>query len=337
MKLNLDRFLWISVLMVLINPMIGMTKPPSGPFGVLNHFPPHMMFLTPMPHAPQTGAQKTFTGALSFDYFSVYSYASSYDHSILMDMEAMVVDLRLVYGLTDELSFGLRVPMVSMQDGFMDNPLEWFHHSLGLPNYGKERRTKNEFAYRIRKDGRPWFQSKKGGLNLLDSTIFTQINLIDLKKKNPTKIDLTYEVKLPIGDKTAGFGSGALDYGFFIPVQFSLSRIDAYLMPGYIRIGSPRLNNTDISVRDIKSFFIGCEYPYTSNVSLVAQINAYTSPFGNTGIERLDDASVELALGLRWAVTSKINTEMAFCEDLTRSAPDFNLHLMMEFKIPSTF
>ena len=337
MKLDRKKFLRISVLMVLINPMIGMAKPPSGPLGVLNHFPPHMMFLTPRPHAPQTVASKTFSGALSFDYFSVYSNASSYDHTILMDMEAMVVDFRLDYGLTDKLSFGLRVPMVSMQDGFMDNSLEWFHHSLGLPNYGKERRPKNQFAYRIKEDGQPCFQSKKGGLNLLDSTVFTQINLIDLKKKIPAKIDLTYEVKLPIGDETAGFGSGALDYGFFIPIQFSFSRLNAYLMPGYIRIGSPRLNNTDISVRDIKSFFIGCEYPYTSNVSLVAQINAYTSPFGNTGIERLDNASAELALGLRWAVTSKINTEMAFCEDLTRSAPDFNLHLMMDFKIPSIF
>jgi hypothetical protein len=329
MKLNLGIFFKISVLMVFLNPLIGMAKQPAGPLGVRNHFPPHMMFLTPRPHSPQTIASKTFSGALSFDYFSIYSKAYSSDHTILMDMEAMVVDLRLVYGLTDDLSFGMRVPMVSMQDGFMDHPLEWYHHSLGLPNYGKEKRPKDEFAYMIEKDHQRWFQSKKGGLNLLDSTIFTQINLIDHEKKIPTKIDLTYEVKLPIGDETFGFGSGACDYGFFIPIQFRLSRINTYLMPGYIRIGKPQSNNADISVRDIKSFFLGGEYPFTSNVSFVAQINAYTSPFGTTGIERLDNASVELALGLKWALTSQINAEMAFCEDLTRSAPDFNLHFMM--------
>ena len=333
MKLNLSIFLRISVLMVVLNPIIGMAKQPTGPLGVLNHFPPHMMFLTPRPHSPQTVASKMFSGALSFDYFSVYSNASSSDHTILMDMEAMVADLRLAYGLTDDLSFGIRVPMVSMQDGFMDHPLEWYHHTIGLPNYGKEKRSKDDFAYRIEKNGQPWFHSKKGGLNLLDSTIFTQINLIDLKKKIPTKIDLTYEVKFPIGDETSGFGSGALDYGFFIPVQFRLSRINTYLMPGYIRIGKPRSDNADISVSDIKSFFLGGEYPYTSNVSLVAQINAYTSPFGDTGIERLDNASVELAFGLKWTLTSQIDAEMAFCEDLTRSAPDFNLHLMMSLNL----
>jgi hypothetical protein len=319
--------------MVFVNPNIGTAKQSTGPLEVFNHFPPHMIFLTPRPHSPQTVASKTFSGTLSFDYFSIYSDASSSDHSILMDMEALVVDFRLVYGLTDDLSFGMRVPMVSMQDGFMDQPLEWYHHALGLPNYGKERRPKDEFAYMIKKDHQRWFQSKKGGLNLLDSTIFTQINLIDHEKKIPTKIDLTYEVKLPIGDETFGFGSGAWDYGFFIPIQFSLPRINIYLMPGYIRIGKPRLDNADISVRDIKSFFLGGEYLYTSNVALVAQINAYTSPFGNTGIERLDNASVELAFGLKWILTSQINAEMAFCEDLTRSAPDFNLHLMLSLNL----
>lgn len=321
------------MLMVFLNPITGMAKQPTGPLGVLNHFPPHMMFLTPRPHSPQNVASKTFSGALSFDYFSIYSDASSSDHTVLMDMEAMVVDLRLVYGLTDDLSFGVRVPMVSMQDGFMDHPLEWYHHALGLPNYGKEKRPKDEFAYVIKKDNQRWFRSKKGGLNLLDSTIFSQINLIDLKKKIPTKIDLTYEVKLPLGDETSGFGSGAWDYGFFIPIQFSLSRINAYLMPGYIRIGKPRLDSADISVRDIKSFFLGGEYPYTSNVSLVTQINAYTSPFGATGVKKLDDASIELAFGLKWRLTTQINAEMAFCEDLTRSAPDFNLHLMMSLNL----
>jgi hypothetical protein len=333
LKYYFNTILGILILMILLPVNCGAERQ-IGPLGVLNQFPPHMMFLTPRPHSPQTISAKRFSAALSFDYFSIYSNAFSSDHSLLMDMEAMVLDFRLAYSLTDEFLVGIRIPMVSMTDGFMDKPLEWYHKSLGLPNYGKEERPKDEFAYNITKDGQSWFEAKEGGLNLLDSTFFTQINLIDLKKKIPTRIGLTYEVKLPVGDETSGFGSGAWDHGFFIPIQFSFSRINTYLMPGYIFIGNPKSKGADISVRDIKSFFIGGEFFYSSKLSFLAQINSYTSPIGETGIEKLDVASIELALGLRWAFSSQLSAELAFCEDLTRSAPDFNLHAMVVFKLP---
>jgi len=328
------RILVLLILLIFLLPVTGMATQQTGPLGVLNQFPIHMIFLTPRPHSPQAISENAFTSAVSFNYFSIYSNASSSTHSLLMDMEAMVLDLRLAYGLTDDLSFGARIPMVSMQDGFMDNSLEWFHGSFGLPNYGKERRPKDKFAYIIQKDGQAWFQAKKGGLNLLDLTLFTQIDLIDFKPYFPTKVGLTYEAKIPGGDETHGFGSGAWDHGIFIPIKVSFSLTNVYLMPGYIFIGIPEFKDSIISTRDIKSFFIGCEYRYSSNLSFLAQINSYTSPFKDTKIEKLDVASVELALGLRWAYTSYLSAEMAFCEDLTRSAPDFNLHFMMNLKIP---
>jgi hypothetical protein len=306
----------------------------TGPLGVLNQFPIHWIFLTPRPHSLQVISDGTFTGAMSFNYFSIYSDMSSSTHSHLIDMEAMVLDVRLAYGLTDDLSIGAIVPMASMQDGFMDHSLEWFHRSFGLPNYGKERRPKDEFAYVIKRNGQAWFKAKKGGLNLLDSTFFTQFDLIDFTPYVPALVGLTYQAKIPSGDETHGFGSGAWDHGIFIPIKVGFSSINVYLTPGYIFISTPKFNNSNISTRDIKSLFMGGEYLYSSKLSFLAQVNSYTSPFKGTGIKQLDVASVELALGARWAFTPQLDVEMAFCEDLTRSAPDFNLFFMMTLKLP---
>lgn len=328
------KILFLLNFLTFLLPVTGMTAQQTGPIRVLNQFPIHMIFLTPRPHSPHAVSKDTFLSAVSFNYFSIYSNASSSSHSLLMDMEAMVLDFQPTYGLTDNLSFGARIPLVSMQDGFMDHPLEWFHRSFGLPNYGKERRPKDKFAYIIKKDGQAWFQARKGGLNLLDITLFTQLELIDFKPYFPTKVGLTYEAKIPGGGETHGFGSGAWDHGIFMPVKVSFSSINIYLMPGYIFIGTPEFKDSNITTRDIKSFFMGCEYLYSSNLSFLAQISSYTSPFEDTGIAKLDVASVELALGLRWAFTPHLSAEAAFCEDLTRSAPDFNLHLMMNLKIP---
>jgi hypothetical protein len=328
------RIIFLLILLIVLLPATGMAMRQTGPLGVLNQFPIHWIFLTPRPHSLHAISENTITGAVSFNYFSIYSDTSSSTHSHLMDMEAMVLDIRLAYGLTDDLSFGAIIPMASMQDGFMDHSLEWFHRSFGLPNYGKERRPKDEFAYVIEKNGQVWFKAKKGGLNLLDSTFFTQLDLIDFRPHFPAIAGLTYQAKIPSGDETHGFGSGAWDHGIFIPIKVSFSAINVYLTPGYIFINTPEFNNSNISTCDIKSLFLGGEYLYSSNLSLLAQINSYTSPFKDTGIEKLDVSSVELALGVRWAFTPQLDVEMAFCEDLTRSAPDFNLHIMLNLKIP---
>lgn len=315
-------------------PLKNVAAHQTGPIGVFNQIPTHMFFLTPRPHAPRPLPEKSVYTSLSVDYFSIYSNASSSNHRILMDMEAVVLDARLAYGLTDTFSLGMRLPAVSMWDGVMDEALENYHTFLGLPNYGKEKSPENVFTYIIRKDGRAWFDSKKGGLNPTDMTLSAELFLADFKKTIPTQVGLTCEVKLPTGDSSRGFGSGAFDYGFFLPVQFSFSRFNTYLMPGYIRIGTPEFKNVNLSVRDIKSLFIGGEYIVHTDLSALVQISSYTSPFVDTGLIKLDTFSAELAVGMRYSLTNKMSIELAFCEDLTRTSPDFTLHLSVAYTIP---
>lgn len=314
-------------------PVSSPAQQQAGPIGVMNQIPTHMLFLTPRPHAPQSLPNKTVRAALSYDYFSIYSNASSRDYRILMDMEATVVDLRLGYGLTERLSFWLRLPFVSMGDGFMDGVLGEYHSIFGMPNYGKERSPDNKFAYRIEKEGQALFKSKKGGLNLTDTTLSVETTLAEFEKVIPTQIGLTYELKLPMGDCDYGLGSGAFDHGVFLPTRLRFSRFNLYLMPGYIRIGTPQFETVNVSVRDIKSMLIAGEYLFSSHLSVLAQVNAYTSPFVDTGIVKLDSFSAELAVGMRYAFTRQVSLEFAFCEDLTRTAPDFNLHLTLHCKI----
>ncbi len=308
--------------------------PHQGPLEVINQFPPHMIFLTPRPHSPQLLGKNGFEGAVAVDYFSIYANAAASSQRILMDMEATVVDFRLAYGLSDRCDFFLRVPWVSMNGGFLDEPLEIFHDTFGLPNYGKEKSPDNAFTYVMRKDGQSWFDSQEGGVHLTDLTMALKINLFSSKISFPMDASLTYEIKAPSGDAAYGFGSGAWDHGLFFPIKYAFKRLDTYLMPGYVWVAAPQFETVDIPVKDIFSMFIGVQYPYSPRTHLIAQVNAYTSPFRHTGIEKLDAPSVELSLGLKRALTSQVGVEFAFCEDLTRGAPDFNLHFRLNFIVP---
>jgi hypothetical protein len=64
-------------------------------------------------------------------------------------------------------------------------------------------------------------------------------------------------------------------------------------------------------------------------------MNCYTSPIKNTGIYKLDNGSVELSFGLRYKVSTNVEAEFAFSEDITRAAPDFTLHSGIKYTFGS--
>ncbi|QTA92766.1 DUF3187 family protein [Desulfonema magnum] len=306
----------------------------KGPLRVRNQFPPHLMFLTPLPDSPRLMQRNQLSVSLSADYASVFVNAESEDWTALMDTEMTVLDVSFEYGVTEYLTLSLEVPLISMNDGFLDGFLEDYHNMLGVPNYGRENRPKNEFAYVLQKEGQDWFKSESGGCHPGDSSVSLKIPLADEKEPFlPWSLSLSYTLKIPTGDEDHGFGSGGFDHGVFLFSQFNLSPFVLYLNPGFIFLTDPETSGPEISVNNIFALLIAGEYIFNDQWTLSAQFNYYTSPFENTGIRSLDDDSLELAVGFTRELTSAMTLEFAFCEDLSRSEPDFNVHTRLIYRL----
>jgi hypothetical protein len=78
------------------------------------------------------------------------------------------------------------------------------------------------------------------------------------------------------------------------------------------------------------TLFAGLEYIYSPAWSFAAQLNTFTSPLNDTGIDTLDRPSVELAFGLTRSWGRNTRASFAFCEDLSGPAPDFTVHAGIE-------
>ncbi len=302
-----------------------------GPLQTENRFTPHLMFLTPVPTAPMDLSGSRLQGALTVNYSSLFVNEESAHWSALIDMEMTILEGSLEYRLNRRVRVGIRLPLVSMNSGFMDSFLENYHHSLGVPDYGRETRPKNEFAYRLQKNGLDWISSRSGGLHLADSSIDLRVALLRNEGELPLSADLQYVLKLPLGNAEQGFGSGKIDQGFFIPMQLDFSSWDIYLMPGIILPAKPDTLGADVHVNTMGSAFLGIDYALSPRWSAAAQINYYSSPLETTGIRPLDQGSFELALGAVRQMTAGTALEVAFCEDLSRSAPDFSLQVGLRF------
>lgn len=296
----------------------------AGPLKVRNQFPPHLMFLTPIPAGPDPLPQGGFQLDLSMDYSSVFFAEHSDRWSVLVDMEMAVVDLGLRYGLTPRLTLSLIQPAARMGDGFLDNFLADYHDAFGFPNYDKDTRPQDDFAYFIRKDGKDWFRSDSGSWHLMDTTLGAEWGLLNGVHHEAS---LIYAVQLPTGESASGFGSGSFDHSLVLPVAWDRKKLRFFLTPGLHLPGEPDSIDASIHTRPFGSLLMGAAFAYHADLSLNVQINTYSSPLEATGIAKLDDPSLELGLGGFYRLGSDLGLEFTFTEDLTRAAPDFNLHL----------
>ena len=270
--------------------------------------------------------------SLSVDYTSIYIDETSQEWSALLDMEMTVVELSLTYGITSRLNITLAMPWISQNDGFLDGPLETYHDFFGFPNYGRENGPVDEFGYHISVDGEDWFDARSGGLHLGESVVSVKMQLTSAGHHQGLSSSLLAAVKIPTGDEDHGFGSGRFDQSLVLLNQYRISPFILYLNPGIVLLSDPETHGADIHVKDMMTLLAGIEYRVSETLSLMGQFNFVTSPFHHTGIEQMDQDSLELTLGFAVWVSHDMIFEFAFSEDLTRTAPDFTVHGALRFE-----
>lgn len=297
------------------------------PLSTTNRFPLHLLFLTPRPSSADLPDRGQWHATAALDYSSTFFEHDNSRWDVLMDMEMTVIDLSLTYGLTPRMALKLDVPLVSMNDGFLDGFLENYHDALSLPNYDRENRPKNTFGYQATKDGEFWFSGLSDSFEWADITLSVQFEWFGPRTGSTKASSFLCSLKLPTGDESRGYGSGRLDVGFYLPTRWTSAPWSFYVMPGIAIIQDPKTDGADVSARTSYSLFAGLGYAYKRQWTWLTQLNYYTSPIESTGLDELDKGSMEWSIGFQYLLRKGWIVEFAFCEDFTLAAPDFNVHL----------
>ena len=305
----------------------GLAGADVGPLQATNRLPLHLLFLKPRPvpvHGPSQGELEL---AVTVEYSNTFFDRRNDRWDVLMDMEMTVAEVSLVFSPASRTALRLDLPLVSMGSGFLDGFLENYHDALGVSNYGREKRPKNEYAFQVTKDGLPWVQGEPGTLELADMVATFQYNLVKPRGDLKMSGSLLLSLKMPTGDPDRGLGSGAFDIGISMPMRWSVEPWSIFLMPGAAFIGDPQTRGARVSTRNTIALFGGVAYDYNSRTTWLVQLNYYTSPIEETGLDALDDGTLGLDIGFHYLLAKECILEFAFGEDLTRALPDFNLRL----------
>ncbi len=324
----------VSLGIVLILASESLALAGFGPLQTTNRFPLHLLFVKPRPVEADAPPRGDFETTLAMEYSNTFFDHHNSRWDALIDMEMLVSELSLVYGLTSQMALRLDVPVVSMGGGFLDGFLENYHDALGAPNYGREKRPKNTFEYRVSKDGLPWVQGDEGTMQMSDVTVSTQIKLFGPLHDHTISGSLLLSLKFPTGNQSLGLSSGQFDAGIYLPMQWSTHPWSCFAMPGAALINDPDTQGAHISARNSYSMLGGVAYDYSPNTTWLVQLNYYTSPIEETGLDALDKGALELAIGFHHRLAEDWIMEFAFCEDLTLALPDFNLRMGLRWTWP---
>jgi hypothetical protein len=316
-----ERFMFFMVLF-----FSSLCTADQGPLPMQNRFPLHFQFLAPRPMSPEISEEGAWNITMALAYTSI-----NFDHRhrqwrLLMDMELTTLDLFLSYGLTPRCELALEIPAVGMQDGFLDDFLETYHNTIGVANYDRHKRPKNTFGFDIAKKGQSWISGKSTGLAFTDSVVSIAYAWPEPCSSHHFRGKLAGRIKVPVGDSDLGLGSGKWDAGLYWAMGWRHEKWSFYIMPGYAVISDPNTRGADVSARNSASLFMGAAYRYNEDWQWIAQVNGYSSPVEETGIDALDNGSLELGFGFRYQLYRHHGLVFSFGEDLARAGPDFTVY-----------
>lgn len=289
----------------------------DSPLQVKNQFP--LFLYLNSPYLETASYDDSFSITLS--HSSIFMVRSSSDWVVNLDMELTELSLRYKKSVFNLFEVGIEAPFLSLNSGFMDGFLESYHSAFGFADYGRSTRPKDEFLYEIKKDGVIIVKGENGRTSIGDIRITAKRMLF----ANDPVVSIKFDLELPTGDASHGYGNGSLDAGLSLLINKRLSeRIKSYFSIGIVSPGDLK-GYEKIELKEFYYGAVGIEAAYWKSLSIFGQVFAQTSPFPKTGISTVDRASALLSIGGRYYL-GKSSMEFSFTEDLNASgAPDFTI------------
>jgi hypothetical protein len=311
----------------------------GGPFPVRSLSPVQLLYFqftperaVPLPHR---------TWSVRFDLIQA-NYLARDEHrgdSFLFDYELTRANLALKYGVLDNLTVGLEVPLLYTWKGFLDEPIKGFEDLTGFERTIRFERPQHLFSIQMTKDGKEALRGTSGAVGIGDIAFSTKALLREEGPLAPA-IAGRFALKLPTGDDDRALGSGAVDIGLGLTLEKTLGPVRLYLNTGLtFPTGNP-FDGTGIDSLPMLSGFLTGEYRLTERFSLLLQLNGVSSPVRNTGLD-IDRPTGEILAGFNWVLPGlPVVWQAGFMEDLnnTNRTADFALFMSwsMMFGQPSS-
>lgn len=270
-----------------------------------------------MPRA--MGAELVDSGyELSFGTEIANNFTSNLDGTTFafFDGETTVFSYGARGALAERWEWGVEIPFVDHDGGFLDAGIDNFHDLFGFDDNGRERANRNQIDYFIRYSGETFvdFQDETDDWGDVRVSLGYQ-----LARDETRAWAVRALVKLPTGEVEHLTGSEAAD----LAVWFEHARAALFGQPrlsSSAALGAIWLGDGDLVPNRQERFagygHVGLAWRIADAVSLLGQVD-YHSRLIDSGLDHLGGRGLQGTLGARFRYKERLTTEFAFVEDLT--------------------
>jgi hypothetical protein len=258
--------------------------------------------------------------------------ASNNGESILLDGETNRLTLVARQGLANGYEWGVELPFVSHSGGFMDNFIEHWHQTFGLPQGIRPNYPTNLINYRYIRNNNELIRVSRSTEGIGDIRLSAAVQLSH--SPGDKLVALRGSLKLPTGKSADLFGSGSTDLALWLST--APNKTNTSILRGYGGGGILLMTEGDVLPNQQRNYVafgnIGLSYRMFPSLTLSAQLDAHSSFYSGSDLRQLNANAVQGLLGVLWEFSPGKNVGLSISEDLTvRASSDFVLNLSMSF------
>jgi len=335
MKLQLRLSLLLLCLMALTVPGWSATLD-IVPFQTTNRAPMVEIFGLPTPGTAILLDSGQNAAELDLDTVQNFNHADKGDEILFMDGETYRLNLSLRRGIKPGFEAGIEIPYLWHRGGFLDDFIENWHDTFGMPQGGRDKYPQDQLRYSYIKNGKQEVLVDKNAQGLGDIRLRAAWQISRSEEGPPRGLALHASLKLPTGDSDDLLGSGSTDLALWLSGTHGSSWRDmGVALFGHLGL----LGMTDGDVAEgqqnnlVGFAMLGGGWQPYSWLVLKLQFDTHT-PFYDSDLRELGNVAGVLTVGGDVALGEHTALELGVAEDvITDTAPDvvFRLALRTRF------
>ncbi len=271
------------------------------------------------------------------NFFHEDMTTADHRYTIRTDVETYLYTFDFQYGITHWLTAGIRIPIIQHWSGIMDPYIQSFHRTFRSPNGGREYYEDNQInVYLFDNDTNDYkinIRSSSAGIG--DVVLKTQFKIFQTENK-VFGLGAVLALKLPTGNAGKLRGSGSLDFGGGVLVEFALFRWWIFYVNFFYSFNGNYKGDNGFNMKLVNRWqFTGAsEWIISNKSSLIFQYTTFNSAWANLRIYRVSGIGIQAFLGFKYRISKNFTFQFYIMEDFEPwTTSDIVFNFGFHFKI----
>lgn len=307
-------------------------SPPPRPLYSFNQSPLIQIYGLPALGESRVLSPEQSTLAVHLQIANHFTGASNSVENLSLDGETRRLTLQWRKGLSGGGEWGIELPHVTHNGGFLDMSIEEFHDILHLPQNGRTDLPRNRIDYRYTRQGVNLVNINRVVSGVGDVRMSAAMPVVAESASRGYVAAWRVSLKLPTGDSDELLGSGSTDLAGWLSA--AMTRPDKWNLYG--GGGLLIMNEGNVMPAQQRHLVVfgtlGLSKKFLPQLSVKGQLDMHSPFYSDSGLRQLGRYAVQGLLGLDWEFAPRTYLAFSISEDMVvGAAPDvaFNLSLAM--------